>query len=40
VHHIGLTPVFLFLAAVAAGAFGYPYFFMPETNSNRQTEQR
>jgi predicted MFS family arabinose efflux permease len=31
VHHSGYNAGFLFLAAVAAGAFGILYFFMPET---------
>jgi len=31
VHHFGFNAGFLFLAAVAAGAFAILYFFMPET---------
>ncbi|HEY1217824.1 MAG: hypothetical protein ABSE42_17175 [Bryobacteraceae bacterium] len=31
VHHFGSSAGFLFLAAVAAAAFGILYFFMPET---------
>jgi hypothetical protein len=33
VHHFGFTAGFLFLAAVAAAAFGILCFFMPETRA-------
>jgi predicted MFS family arabinose efflux permease len=35
VHHFGFNAGFLFLAAVAAAAFGILYFFMPETRDQR-----
>jgi predicted MFS family arabinose efflux permease len=35
VHHFGFNSGFLFLAAVAAAAFGILYFFMPETGGKR-----
>jgi MFS family permease len=35
VHHFGYNAGFLFLAAIAAGAFGILYFFMPETRDQR-----
>ena len=35
VHHFGSNAGFLFLAAVAAVAFGILYFFMPETRDKR-----
>ena len=35
VHHLGSNAGFLFLAAVAATAFGILYFFMPETRDKR-----
>jgi len=35
VHHFGSRAGFLFLAAVAATAFGILYFFMPETRERR-----
>jgi MFS family permease len=35
VHHFGSNTGFLFLAAVAAAAFGVLYFLMPETRDER-----
>jgi sugar phosphate permease len=35
VHHLGSNAGFLFLAAVAAAAFGLLYFFMPETRDKQ-----
>ena len=35
VHHFGSSAGFLFLAAVAAAAFGILYFFMPETRDKK-----
>jgi predicted MFS family arabinose efflux permease len=35
VHHFGSNAGFLFLAAVAAAAFGILYFFMPETRDKQ-----
>ncbi|MGA3204653.1 MAG: MFS transporter, partial [Bryobacteraceae bacterium] len=35
VHHFGYNAGFLFLAAIAAGALGILYFFMPETRDQR-----
>jgi MFS family permease len=35
VHHLGSNAGFLFLAAVAAAAFGVLYFFMPETRDKQ-----
>jgi predicted MFS family arabinose efflux permease len=35
VHHVGFNAGFLFLAAVAAAAFGILYFFMPETRDKQ-----
>jgi predicted MFS family arabinose efflux permease len=35
VHHVGFNAGFLFLAAVAAAAFGILYFFMPETGDKQ-----
>jgi MFS family permease len=35
VHHFGYKAGFLFLAAIAAGALGILYFFMPETRDKR-----
>ena len=35
VHHFGSNTGFLFLAAVAAAAFGILFFFMPETRDKR-----
>jgi MFS family permease len=35
VHHVSYDAGFLFLAAVAAAAFGILYFFMPETRDKQ-----
>jgi MFS family permease len=39
VHHFGSNAGFLFLAAVAAAAFGILYFFMPETRDKQFLNQ-
>jgi MFS family permease len=40
VHHLGYDPGFLFLAAIAAAAFGILYWMMPETRDQRFLEPR
>jgi MFS family permease len=36
VHHSSFNTGFVFLAAIAAAAFGVLYFFMPETREKRR----
>jgi len=38
-HRLGFNAGFLFLAAIAAGAFSILYFFMPETRDGRRREK-
>jgi MFS family permease len=38
VHHLSFNAGFLFLASVAAAAFGVLYFFMPETREKSFSE--